>query len=72
MNKLPYTQACHLILQSISDGVFTVDFDWRVTSFNKAAEHITGLRGTDVIGKPCHEIFQSSICNGCKGSSPQH
>ena len=28
------------VLESISDGVFTVNMDWRVTSFNRAAEEI--------------------------------
>ena len=31
------------ILESISDGVFTVDANWRITSFNRAAETITGI-----------------------------
>ena len=31
-----------VILESISDGVFTVDHEWRITSFNRAAEEITG------------------------------
>ena len=31
-----------LILESISDGVFTVDKEWYITSFNRAAEEITG------------------------------
>ena len=31
------------ILESISDGVFTVDMNWRITSFNRAAEEITGV-----------------------------
>ncbi len=51
-----------VILDNISDGVFTVDTEWRVTSFNKAAEQITGRPSSEVIGKPCHEIFQASIC----------
>ncbi len=34
---------CCTILESISDGVFTIDLDKRVTSFNRAAELITGF-----------------------------
>jgi PAS domain S-box-containing protein len=50
------------ILQSITDGVLTVDLEWRVTSFNPAAEKITGFKSQEVIGKHCHEIFRSEIC----------
>ena len=32
------------ILDSINEGVFTVDHDWRITAFNQAAERITGVR----------------------------
>jgi PAS domain S-box-containing protein len=32
------------ILESITDGVFTVDADWHITSFNHAAEQITGVK----------------------------
>ena len=31
------------ILGSIADGVFTVGEDWRITSFNRAAEQIAGV-----------------------------
>ncbi len=31
-----------IVLDSINEGVFTVDLNWRVTSFNRAAERITG------------------------------
>ncbi len=51
-----------VILDNITDGVFTVDTEWKVTSFNRAAEQITGRASADVIGQPCHEIFQASIC----------
>ncbi len=50
------------ILESISDGVFTVDLDWRVTSFNRAAEEILGISRSEAIGRLCAEIFRSDMC----------
>lgn len=50
------------ILESISDGVFTVDLDWRITSFNRAAEEITGIRREEAMGRQCSEVFRSSMC----------
>lgn len=52
------------ILESISDGVFTIDRSWRITSFNKAAERITGLSREDAIGLRCSEVFKSNMCEG--------
>jgi len=52
------------ILDSINEGVFTVDRDWRVSSFNRAAERITGVRRSDAMGRPCWEVFRTSICEG--------
>ena len=51
-----------LILDSIADGVFTVDRHWQITSFNRAAEEITGWSREDAMGKSCSDIFHSSIC----------
>jgi PAS domain S-box-containing protein len=50
------------ILDSINDGVFTVDGDFRVTSFNRAAEIITGVRREAAIGQACWEVFRADIC----------
>ncbi|HET57118.1 MAG TPA: PAS domain S-box protein, partial [Deltaproteobacteria bacterium] len=50
------------ILESISDGVFTVDREWNVTSFNRAAEEITGVSRDEAIGRRCSEVFRSSMC----------
>lgn len=50
------------ILESISDGVFTVDMDWRITSFNRAAEEITGVLRQEATGRRCSEVFCSSMC----------
>jgi len=51
-----------VILDSINEGVFTVDPDWRITSFNKAAEKITGVSREDSIGRYCSEVFHANIC----------
>lgn len=55
-------EATGIILESISDGVFTVDHAWRVTSFNRAAEEITGIPREEAIGRPCCEVFRASMC----------
>ena len=54
------------ILESISDGVFTVDMEWRITSFNRAAEEITGVSRQEAIQRRCSDVFRSSMCGtGC-------
>jgi len=52
-----------IIFDSISDGVFTVDRDCVITSFNKAAERITGFTCTQAIGKHCFEVFRTEVCH---------
>lgn len=58
---------CHeIILNSINDGVFTVDSEWRITSFNQAAEKITGIPRAQALGRLCHEVLRADICEtGC-------
>ncbi len=51
-----------VILDSINEGVFTVDLNWRITSFNRAAEFITGVKREEAIGCPCSEVFRANIC----------
>ncbi|MCK9296003.1 MAG: sigma 54-interacting transcriptional regulator [Desulfobulbaceae bacterium] len=52
------------ILDSVGDGVFTVDHAFKITSFNKAAETITGYRSEEVLGKRCRDVFDGSVCEG--------
>ena len=54
-----------VILSSIADGVFTVDSDRIITSFNRAAEKITGVPASQAIGKHCQDVFHSDICENC-------
>jgi PAS domain S-box-containing protein len=52
-----------LIFNSISDGVFTVDRNCVITSFNESAERITGFARSEAIGKHCFDIFRTEICH---------
>jgi len=51
-----------IILDSIADGVFTVDQDWLITSFNRAAEKITGVPREEAIGQRCKDVLKADIC----------
>jgi PAS domain S-box-containing protein len=51
-----------VILESIADGVFTIDGAWHITSFNGAAERITGVPRNEAIGQRCCDVFRSSVC----------
>jgi len=51
-----------IILDSVSDGVFTVDRQWRIRSFNRAAQRITGVPHDEAMGSRCCDVFRASIC----------
>jgi PAS domain S-box-containing protein len=50
------------VLRCVADGVFTVDNNWRISSFNRAAERITGVSAERAIGRRCSEILHSDLC----------
>lgn len=54
--------ACCTILQSIGEGVFTIDLTKKVTFLNRAAESITGFSSPDAVGQYCFDIFRSNVC----------
>ncbi len=51
-----------IILDSISEGVFTVDDDWRIMSFNHAAETITGISREEAVNQKCYTILKADLC----------
>lgn len=60
------------VLQSIADGVYTVDSELIITMWNPAAERITGHKAAEVIGKPCRRVLNhtdeagNALCeSGC-------
>lgn len=50
------------ILESIGEGVFTVDKNFKINFFNKAAENITGYSRDEVMGRFCKHVFRSKLC----------
>jgi PAS domain S-box-containing protein len=63
----PSPERFEAVVQSISDGVLTVDREWRITCFNRAAEDITGYKRPDVLGRFCYDVLR---CDLCRDASP--
>lgn len=63
MEKLFNNQYNREILDSLAEGVFTVDKNFKINFFNKAAEKITGYSQEEVIGKVCKKVFDSNLCH---------
>ncbi|HEX9000903.1 MAG TPA: ATP-binding protein, partial [Blastocatellia bacterium] len=49
------------VLESINEGFFALDQDFRITYANAQAERINGLRREDMIGKNHWELFPASL-----------
>ncbi len=43
------------ILDSLYDGVYTLDLDRKITYWNKSAERLTGYSRQEVMGRPCSD-----------------
>ena len=48
------------ILQSMNNGVISVDMAGKITQFNKAAAEITGYKSSVVIGKSYNDVFREN------------
>jgi PAS domain S-box-containing protein len=57
------------VLQSVTDGVIAIDLQHRVTTFNQAAERITGLDAKDVLGRRFDESFKTDFGVDLNGES---
>ncbi|EPR43510.1 PAS modulated sigma54 specific transcriptional regulator, Fis family [Desulfovibrio sp. X2] len=51
------------VLDNLGVGVFSVDADWTIISFNPEAERITGFSAAEAMGRKCWEIFHTEYCN---------
>jgi PAS domain S-box-containing protein len=46
-----------VVVEHVADGVLLVDNTGVIRLWNPAAEHITGVRARDAVGRPAHELF---------------
>ncbi|OGU34838.1 MAG: sigma-54-dependent Fis family transcriptional regulator [Ignavibacteria bacterium GWB2_35_6b] len=49
------------ILDSIAEGLFTIDKEFRINFINSAAEKITGFKKEEVIGQLCRKVFRCEV-----------
>lgn len=49
------------ILESITDGFISLDMEWRVTYWNRAAEYILGNERDDIIGKNVWDSYPEAV-----------
>lgn len=52
------------LLDVVSDGVYFVDRDRRITYWNRGAEQITGYRADEVVGRSCSEGILRHVSDG--------
>jgi PAS domain S-box-containing protein len=61
-------QRLDAIIEQSADGVMIIDSRWRITTFNKAMEQLTGWTREEALGRPCAEVLaihnaqQINIC----------
>jgi len=62
MKKSGQDHFFNVILDSVADGVFTINEKGEITFFNRAAEEITGFTKEEALGNNCFDIFRANIC----------
>ena len=53
-----------LILDSLDEGVVTIDENWRVTALNTSAIRILGIPEHAALGLLCSHVLRSELCQG--------
>jgi len=65
MNK-KFSGFDEVLLDSLHEGLYRVDKNFKITGFNNAAERITGYSRDEVIGRFCKNILKTDRCKqGC-------
>jgi len=56
------SQLNRFIIDCIPVAIVTMDYDFKITSFNKRGEVLTGYTSNEAVGRPCYEIINGSLC----------
>lgn len=57
-------QQLDAVIEHSADGVMIIDGRWRITTFNRAMELLTGWPREEAIGRPCAEVLAITNPNG--------
>jgi PAS domain S-box-containing protein len=57
-------QQLDAIIEQSADGVMILDSRWRITTFNRAMERLTGWPREEAIGRPCAEVLAIHTASG--------
>jgi PAS domain S-box-containing protein len=58
----PCTSLCSFIMDSVADGIFTVDREWNIIFFSNSAAEIVGVTPEKAVGRKCWEVFRTRDC----------
>jgi diguanylate cyclase (GGDEF)-like protein/PAS domain S-box-containing protein len=57
----PNVPAAEALLEAMSEAVYAVDSDRRITYWNTAAERLTGYKASDVVGRRCRDNLLNHV-----------
>lgn len=57
------TERSRALVNSIADGIYTVDTEMRITAFSRSLERMTGYREEEVLGARCRDVLQTNVCD---------
>jgi PAS domain S-box-containing protein len=60
------------LLENVSDAIISTDMDYRIVSWNQAAETVYGWYAEEVIGKPLNEIIPSEYDGTTESALRRH
>jgi PAS domain S-box-containing protein len=60
------------LLENVSDAIISTDMDYRIVSWNRAAEIVYGWYAEEVIGRPLHEVIPSEYDGTTESALRRH